>query len=268
MSQGKLIDSNPLFSRTDFYVQVQEGKIPGYSLVHKFGRNDSVPNNTWAFVNLLGFTAWPLSAATKVRIKAGGNPADVAGGAGALGVTIEGIDDSGNDASETIATAGASASALSDTLFFRVHRSFVSGVGTYGDANTGDIVIENGSGGTDLIKIASDEGQTQFAGFTIPLGYRAYLLGALITVDGVKPADIKIMTRENAMVVTTPMSSKRLRKYFDGVLGVLPFEPVAPWIKLNALTDFWAEARGSGAITEASVDFELLMIQDGFQIGE
>ena len=167
MSQGKLIDSNPLFSRTDFYIQVQEGKIPGYSLVHKFGRNDAVPNNTWAFVNLLGFTAWPLSAATKVRVKAGGDVADVAGGAGALGVTIEGIDGSGNDASETIATAGVSASTLTDTLFFRVHRSFVSGVGTYGAANTADVIVENGSGGTDLIKIAADEGQTQFGGFKI-----------------------------------------------------------------------------------------------------
>lgn len=263
---SKLIDSNTLFRRTDFYIQVQEGKIPGYSLVHKFGRNDAVPNATWAFVNLLGFTAWPLSAATKVRVKAGGDVADVAGGSGALGVTIEGIDGSGNDVSETIATAGASASALSDALFFRVHRASPSGVGTYGAANTDDIIIENGSGGTDLIKIAADEGQTQFGGWTAPVGCTAYLLGGVITVDGIKPADIKIMTRDNSMDTVAPMSSKRLRRFFDGVLGVVPFGTVAPGIKLNALTDIWAEARGSGAITEASVDLELLMIQDGFQI--
>lgn len=263
---GKLIDSNPLFAREDFYVQVQEGKIPGYSVVHKFGRNDAVPSGTWAFVNLLGFTAWPLAAATKVRIKAGGNAADVAGGAGALGVDIAGIDGNGNDVNEIIATAGASASALTDILFFRVQRAFNSGVGTYGAANTDDIIIENGTGGTDLIKIAADEGQTQFGGFTIPLGCTAYLLSAFITVDGVKPADIRIITREDALDVVAPMASKRLRKYFDGVLGELLFKPVAPWIKLNALTDIWAEARGSGAQTEASVDFELLMIQDSFQI--
>lgn len=265
---SKLIDSNPLFSRTDFYVQVQEGKIPGYSLVHKFGRNDAVPSGTWAFVNLLGFTAWPLSAATKVRIKSGGNVADVAGGAGALGVLIEGIDGSGNAVSETIATAGASASALTDTLFFRVHRVWPSGVGTYGGANTGNIIIENGTGGTDLITIAAGEGQTQFGAFTIPIGHTATLLSAFITVDAVKPADIRIFTRNDAMNVTAPMSSKRLRKYFDGVLGDLPFEPVAPWIPLDPLTDIWAEARGAGAMTEVSVDFELLLIQDGFRIGE
>ena len=266
MTQSKLIDSNPLFQRKDFYIQVEEGNIPGYSLVHKFGRNDAVPNATWAFVNLLGFTAWPLSAATKVRVKIGGDAADVAGGAGALGVNIQGIDGSGNEASEVIATAGASVSALSDTLFFRVHRSKVSSVGTYGVANTGDIIIENGGGGTDLIKIAADEGQTQFGGFTIPIGCTAHLLSAFITVDGIKPADVKIFTRADAMNVTTPMASKRLRKYFDGVLGELSFIPTAPWLKLNALTDIWAEARGSGAQTEVSVDFELLMIQDNYQI--
>lgn len=266
MNLSKLQDANPLFSRADFYVQVQEGKIPGYSLVHKFGRNDAVPNATWEFINLLGFTGWPLSAATKVRVKAGGDAADTAGGAGAVGVSINGIDGDGNDITEVVATAGALASGLTDALFFRVHRSFVSGVGTYGVANTGNVIIENGGGGTDLIKIAADEGQTQFGGFTMPIAHKAYLLSAFITVDGVKPADIRIFTRDNAMNVTAPMSSKRLRKFFDGVLGELLFEPVAPWIKLNSLTDIWAEARGSGAQTEASVDFELLLIQDDFQI--
>ncbi|KKM63750.1 hypothetical protein LCGC14_1508300, partial [marine sediment metagenome] len=195
-------------------------------------------------------------------IKAGGDAADVAGGAGALGVEIQGIDATGNAVNEVIASAGISASGLTDILFFRVHRVFVSGVGTYGAANTADIVIENGAGGTDLIKIAAGEGSTQFCGYTVPVGFTAHLLGVLITVDAIKPADIKIMTRENAMVVTSPMSSKRLRKYFDGVLGVLPFERVAPWIKLNALTDIWVEARGAGASTEVSVDFELLLIWD------
>lgn len=265
---SKLIDANPLFKRKDFYVQVQEGEIPGYSLVEKFGRNDAVPNGTWEFVNLLGFTAWPLSTATKIRIKAGGNVADVAGGAGALGANVLGIDGNGNAINEVIATAGSSASSLSDSLFFRVHRAWNSGVGTYGAANTGDIIIENGSGGTDLIKIAAGEGQTQFSGFTIPLGFTAHLLSAFITVDGVKPADIRIFTREDILDVTAPMASKRLRKYFDGVLGELLFKPIAPWIKLNALTDLWSEARGAGAQTEVSVDFELLMIQDGFRIGE
>ncbi len=252
-------------SKLNYWTRISRGKIKGHSLVHKFGRNDVAPNATWAFINLLGFTAWPLSVATKVRIKAGGDAADVAGGAGALGVTIEGIDGSGNEISETIATAGASASALSTALFFRVHRAWPSGVGTYGAANTGIIIIENGTGGTDLIKIAAGEGQTQFGGFTVPIGYTATVLSVFITVDAVKPADIKIFTRDNVMDIVTPMSSKRLKKYFDGVLGDLPFTPISPWIELNALTDIWAEARGVAATTEVSVDFELEIVKDGFE---
>ena len=41
----------------DFLIEVQKGNVVGHSMVHKFGRNDAVPNGSWAFVNLLEFTA-------------------------------------------------------------------------------------------------------------------------------------------------------------------------------------------------------------------
>ncbi len=249
-------------TKLDYWIRVSSGIIAKRSLVHKFGRNDAVPNNTWAFVNLLGFTAWPLSAATKVRIKAGGNVADVAGGAGALSVVVQGIDTNGDEIIETIATAGASASSLTTALFWRIHRAWVSGVGAYGVANTDDIVIENGTGGTDLIKIDAGEGQSQFAGFTIPANHTGYLLSLNITVDAVKPADIRLFTRNNITDVTSPMSSKRLKLYFDGILGSMPFKAFSPNITLDALTDIWVEARGVGAITEVSADFELALVRD------
>ena len=111
---NKLIDANPLFLRTDFYIQVKEGKIPGYSLVHKYGRNPAVPNGTWAFINQLGFTSWPLSAATKVRIKAGGDAADDAAGNGARSVIVQGIQTNLNEGTYEIATNGINESLLTD----------------------------------------------------------------------------------------------------------------------------------------------------------
>jgi len=246
---------------TDFLLRVKQGLVPGYSVVHKFGRNDAVPNGSWAFVNLLGFTSWPLSAATTVRIKAGGNAADTAAGAGAREVTVQGIDSTLAEVSETIATAGASASSVTTAQFWRVHRAWVSSVGTYGAGNTAAITIENGAGGTDLIQIAAGEGQSQFAGFSIPTGKTGYILSVDVTVDAAKAADVKLLTRESLNDTSAPMKSVRLKKYWDGVLGHLEYRPRSPDITLAALTDVWIEAKGAAA-TEVSADMEILLVDD------
>lgn len=256
------IRSGGLVGSTDFYTEVKKGSVTGHSLVSKFGRNDSVPNGSWAFVNQLGHTAWQLSAATTVRIKSGGNAADTAAGAGAREVTVQGIDSNGDEVTEAIATAGASASSVTTASFWRVHRAWVSAAGTYGSANTGNIVIENGAGGTDLIQITADEGQSQFGGYTIASGYTAYLNSVNVTVDGLKAADIRVFTRDNITDTTAPVSAKRIKLYFDGILGSFVYRPGSPILVLSGLTDIWVEARGGGALTEVSSNLELLLVAD------
>jgi len=121
-------------------------------------------------------------------------------------------------------------------------------------------MIENSGSGTDLITIAADEDQTQYCGYSIPLGYTGYLLSAIVQVDASKAADFRLFTRENLTDNTTPFSPKRLRYYWDGVLGIETFNPDTPILKLPALTDIWIEARGGGAITEVSADIEILLV--------
>ena len=243
----------------EWYANVALNLVGGYSLIHKFGRNDTVPNGSFAFINLLAFTAWQLSAATTVRVKAG-NAEDTFNGDGAREITVQGIDDSFNEVTETIVTAGLSASSVTSTLFWRIHRAWVSSAGVYGAANTAAVIIENGAGGTDLIQIGIGEGQTQFGGFTIPVGHTGLLLSATITVDAGKAADIRMFTRDNIDVTTAPVSSKRLKLYWDGVLGELIYKPQSPSTTINEKSDIWFEAQGGGAGTEVSVDFELLLV--------
>ena len=256
---GALLGSCGLPS--DYLVQVQRNLVPGQTMVHKFGRNDAVPNGSWAFVNLLGFTGWPLSAATTVRVKAG-NAADTGIGAGARQVTVQGIDSNFNEISEAITTTGGVASSVTSASFWRVHRAWVSVAGTYGAANTAAVVIENGAGGTDLLQIAIEEGQTQFAGWTVPIGKTAYLLSAHVTVDGNKAANIRMMTRANMDDASGDLSSVRLKLHWDGVLGSFSYRPKGPELSVAAKGDIWFEAWGGGAQTECSVDFELLVIDD------
>lgn len=246
----------------DFYVEVRKGNIPGHALKHKFGRNDVVANGVWSFVNLLAFTAWPLSAATTVRVKAGGDVADTAAGNGAREITVEGIDSSFNEITEAVATAGVGASANTTASFWRVHRAWVSQAGTYGAANTDDVIIENSGGGTDLIKINIEEGQSQFGGWTVPVGKTAYLISFHLEVDSAKPADIRVFMRRDIDDTVAPLGSKRILLYFDGVVGEPAFLPKSPSIAFSGKTDIWAEAEGSGANTEVSVDFEFLIVDD------
>lgn len=244
----------------DFLIEVQKGNVHQHSMIHKFGRNGSVPNGTWEFINLLGFTAWPLSAPTTVRIKAGGHANDDAGGIGAREITVKGIDDSFNEVSETVVTAGAAASAVTTTLFWRVHRAWVSAIGVYGAANTANITIENGTGGTDLIEIGADKGQTQFAAWTVPVGKKAYLLSLHLQVDNNLAANVRVYTRDNIDDTVAPMPSKRLRIFFAVKDGMPPYEPRGPELTLNEKSDFWVEASGDGNIIAITCNFELLVV--------
>jgi hypothetical protein len=232
-------------------------------MVHKYGRNDAVPNGSWAHVSLLPFSVANFrTSASTVRIKAGGDAADTAAGAGAQSVSVVGIDSNFDETTEDIATNGASASSATTASFWRIHRAYVTGVGTYGVANTGDITIEDSGGSADLIKIAAGEGQTQYAGYTIPNGKTGYLLSVHVTVDSNKTANIRCFTRENIDDTSAPMSPKRLRLFWDGVQQRFSYKPNGPELSLNQKSDIWFEAYGDGAVSAVSVDFELLLVDN------
>jgi hypothetical protein len=244
---------------TDYLIQVKNGLVPGASIVEKFGRNDSVPNGSWAFINLLGFTDFPISSPTTVRIKAGGSANDIAAGSGAREITIQGIDSNGDEVSEVIATNGANVSANSTNSYWRVHRFWVSECGTYGGSNESDIVIENSAGTQDIIKVAAGEGQTQYCVYTIPKGKKGSLLSVHVTVDSNLDADIRIFTREQMTATVAPFQAKRIKKFFDGVNRERTYVPRSPELNIPELTDIWIEARGAGASTQVSGDLELLI---------
>jgi len=248
----------------DYLISVAKGNVPGESLVHKFGRNDAVPNGSWVFVAILGQSAHVLSAATTVRIKSGNAADDKDAGAGAREVTVQGIvETTFAEETDTLLPDGTTASASSAKSFWRVHRAWVSSCGTYGGANTGDVVIENGAGGTDIITIAAEEGQTQDALFTVPADTTGYLLSVHATVDSNKTTNIRCFTRENIGNTTAPVSSKRLKLFWDGVESPgFVYDPSSPEFAISQKSDIWFEAYGDGAVSQVSIDFELLLVDD------
>ena len=246
----------------DFLIEVQKGNVAGHSMVHKFGRNDAVANAAWEHISLTPFTTASFrTSAVAMRVKAG-NAADTAAGAGAREVTIQGIDSNFAELAEAVATAGESASSNTIATFWRVHRAWVSAAGTYTAANTAAVVIEDSGAAADFITIGIEEGQTQYTGWTVPIGKTAYLLSVHVTVDANKAADVRCFTRENIDDSTAPVSATRLKLYWDGILGNFDYRPKGPELSVAAKADIWFEAYGAGAATEVSCDFELLVVDD------
>ena len=253
----------------NLYLDIKQGLYPNMSIVNKFGRNDAVPNGSWVFVCQEAFTAWAIGATpTTVRVKAG-DAADTVAGAGAQKITVEGIvANTGLYASEELVTAGTSAGAAGTTKWARIVRAWVSQHGTYGDANTADVVIEKSAGGEDIIQINIEEGQTQYLGVVVPKGRTGYLLGADFYCDAQagagpsnKSANIRIMQRQGALNTVTP-SSIRIVQHFDGVVGHAEFEPIAPIGPFPELTEIWGEAWGDGAVTQVSGHIVVLFIDN------
>ena len=193
----------------DFFTEVSKGKIAGHSMVHKFGHNTAI-GTAFETVSVGGIYQTPQStSATTLRIKSGGNANDTAAGSGAREVTLVGIDETGAEVSETLATAGASASSATTTTFMRLYRSFVSGSGTYANSSTGshsaDIVIENSAGGTDWATIVVNgfaKSQSEIGAYTIPVGYTGYLLGGFGFVDSTKVTDYVLNAGYNGYIST------------------------------------------------------------------
>lgn len=248
----------------DLYAEIVAGNVPKYSIVQKFGRNNAVPNASWEGVLQASAQFNFLTVAEKVQIQAGGHANDTAAGTGAQAVTVEGLDDTGAFVSESIELAGAAESAPTTALFWRVFKAYITDLraGTYGGANAADIMVENDAGAVDLIAIVLDEGQSQYGAYAIPLAKTGYLLSIAITVDAAKAINVRLYTRESLTDFTTPYAPKRLRNYWDGVVSGLTIKPKSPLLVLPALTDIWFEAYGDGAISEISIEFEILLIDD------
>ena len=164
--------------------------------------------------------------------------------------------------SETIATNGSSASSPTTETFIRINRAYVLDVGTYTGANTGDITIENGSGGTDLVVIEAEKGQTQSTAYTVPAGKTAYLTAYMVQVDGNKAADMNMFQRRNADDVSAPFTGKRLVIPITQLIGSLD-RALESYVSFPAKTDLWWSATtGSGASAAVSASYDMILVDD------
>ena len=228
LNQPLGLDSDAILVRPTFpWLDVARGLQSGIRNVLKFGRNDSV-GTSFVPICLGGIYNTPQSgSATTLRIKAGGNANDTAAGSGAREITIQGLDENFLEVSDTLATAGASASSATTTTFTRVFRAWVSESGTYAAAtagsHSGDIVIENGAGGTDWLTIDTSVGfpvgQSEVGAYSVCSTKTAYVKLRQATANTGKKFDLIFFHRANTEETSAPYTAMRAKSVIVGVDG-------------------------------------------------
>lgn len=229
--------------------------------VAKFGRNIAVGSGGFEPIATDGILNF-LQAPDTMRIKAGGNAADTAAGAGAREITLQGVavvDGNLRIAAEILVTAGASASAATALSWWRVFRSFVSGVGTYGGANTGVITIENVNTPADRLIIPAGVGQTQTSVFLTPDDQQLLIEHFTISVDVNQAAEIQIVTRENFTTVAAPMKPTRIRATTEITDNVNVIE-LDSLLEIPPLSDVWiiGQSTAGSAVVSTLMDGKLV----------
>lgn len=261
------VQYSPSNRSPDFLTEVAKGNIGGHSLVHKFGRNAAVGTSYVPLSFGAVYQTPQPAAATTLRVKAG-HADDTAAGDGARGVTVQGLDETGALVTEALVTAGESASSATTTTFIRLFRAYVDSSGTYvgtGSAShADDVVIENGSGGTDWLTIDATgfaRGQSEVGAYTVPLGKTAYLMSYGITSDGTKAHSWMMFKREYVLAAAAPYQARRLQFESVGFQGQTRAILSAP-SEYGELTDLGFVAKVASGTADIAVEFELLLVDD------
>lgn len=246
---GSTVDDIP------FYLAVQQGKVPGYSMVNKFGYNPSIGNISFETIWETGNNyPWQSSAVTVDVVSNNAN--DTSAGTGARTLKIQGLDGSYNLAEETVNMNGTTTVTTTQT-FLRVFRMSVETAGTSGN-NVGDITVTYTGGSDVAATITAGNGQTLMAIYTIPANYTGYLLSINISSGKDQEMDFKFIQRINEGS-NGAFQTKQFLNIRGGQTTVI-------FNAINVIpqkSDIYVSGKGSST-SSASASFDLLLVQDGY----
>src|SRR6056300_1306882 len=238
-----------------FYLAVQQGKVPGYTMVNKFGYNPSIGSLAFETIWETGNNyPWQSSAVTVDVVSDDAN--DDLAGTGARTLKIQGLDGSYNLAEETVDMDGTTTVTTTQT-FLRVFRMSVETAGTSGN-NEGNITVTYTGGSDVAATITAGNGQTLMAVYTIPAGYTGYLLSMNISSGKDQEQTCKLKTRDN----TIANSAFQTKEYLDVRGG----QTTVIFNAINVIpekSDIYISGKASST-SSASASFDLLLVQDGY----
>jgi hypothetical protein len=236
---------------------------------HQFGRNIASATSYQPVSDIGVYRTPQVGAVTPLRVKAGGNAADTANGSGARSVKLYGLNASGNEITEILATAGASASASTTQSFLRLYLVEVYESGTYGTqsagSHAGNITIENAAGTEDWAQIQLNSfpsGTTGIGTITVPRNHVGLVTSIHINPEagGTKTTDVIILKREAILQTTAPYKPITKVQEFIGLVDSIEISFDMP-LRFPELTDIGVLAKVSSGTGAVSIDMEVIMLE-------
>lgn len=245
-------------------LDIARGLAPGCVGSFVFGRNTAI-GSAYTPVTRSGFYRTPQSTgAVALRVKAGGNANDTANGTGAREITLVGLDATGEVITQTLATAGTSASAATSKTFMRLTSAYVSKSGTYATqtagTQAGSITIENSAGAEDWALIADGtlgKGITEMATYTTPRNKSVAVMNITISSDADKKANIVMFRRENILEAAPPYSPMTMVVEFPQSSGLVDVA-FNPPLYFPPLCDFGFLASVSASTVDVSIGIDMV----------
>ena len=243
-----------------------------YKIVNLFGVAEGIGTSFELLSNDSNYQRPATAGAMALRIKSGGNAADDAAGAGARTVKLIGLDTSLTEITETITTAGASASSYTTATFFRLFSAEVLTSGTRptngANSHAASIVIEDSAaavwGTIEFADLAHSI--TQSACYTIPQTLlngttikSAYLMSYLLTVNTGKNVDGLLCYATDITNSTAPFSPMLVAREHIGFATEIQVTPASPLGPFPPGTDMIAMVRGASTPdVGAALEYALL----------
>ncbi len=198
----------------DTYQMIALGQIKYYDSIYKFGRNEAVGSSE-ELIAAGGIYGLPPTTDT-VTVTSDSPANDNPAGAGARTVHVFGLDGAYMEIDEIVELGG-----VSGQEFLRVFRAHVETAGNLDPtdgANVGTISIKQ-SGGTDMVLINPNDGQTLCSCYTVPEDTIALLWSADTTVGEGKTSTNKLKVKE--FDSDSPFRTKGVRDNFENSVGIV-----------------------------------------------
>jgi hypothetical protein len=256
-----------------FIVEVAKGRVPGHSLVHKFGRNpdtDSAASATAVPVGrdvwdggIAGATAWVPPTTARIHDLVSDNDEDGGAGTdtGALTVNVVGLD-AAYHLQEEVVTMNGVTNAPTTATFTMIHRMEVLSAGSAG-RNLGNITATAQTDSTVTAKSTADMNQTLMAIYQVPAGKTGYVVGWYFGIGrtgfgAAVSADGFFMVKEDGEVWhvhDTATVSRDGQNWFDEQTNLAESVPAKGLIKIAADPSADAQDTHGG--------FDLILVDDG-----
>lgn len=246
-------------------LDISRGIASGHRYIRHFGRNTAV-GGTFVPVTRSGVYRTPqVAAAPLLRIRAGGNAADSANGTGAQAVTLFGLDVSGDYLTETIITAGASASAFTTNRFLRLADARVARSGTYATqtalSHAASINIEDDAGNLWATIQDTDipRGDTEIGSYSVPRNRTLFITNVKLQAEPSNKSNIVMFERSGILQSAPPYDAMTLIQEFPSFSGNQQFT-FDPPIRINELTDVGFLAKTATSTTDVAVAFDCIEV--------